>query len=117
MEVLSYSGYALPGLVVALALVFVGINLGPLYQSLWLLVAAYALLFLPQAVGATRVALIQVQPSMEEAARVLGRRPLQVFSTITAPLASRGIVAGAALPALVLIALSSLALLLPARDR
>ena len=158
VEVLSYSGYALPGLVVALALVFVGINLGPLYQSLWLLVAAYALLFLPQAVGATRVALIQVQPSMEDAARVLGRRPLQVFSTITAPLASRGIVAGAALvfmttmkelpatlilapigfetlavrvwsasseaffaraalPALVLIALSSLALLLPARDR
>src|SRR5690606_14969994 len=97
VEALSYVGYALPGLVVALALVFAGINLGPLYQSLALLVVAYVLLFLPQALGATRVALLQVRPSMEEAARGLGRRPWQVLTTITVPLAGRGMLAGAAL--------------------
>jgi iron(III) transport system permease protein len=97
VEVLAYTGYALPGLVVALALVFAGINLGALYQSLALLVVAYVLLFLPQAIGATRVALLQVRPSMEEAARGLGRRPWQVLATITVPLAGRGMVAGAAL--------------------
>ena len=97
LEALSYTGFALPGLVVALALVFVALSTGLLYQSLTLLVLAYALLFLPQAVGATRVALLQVSPAMEEAARGLGRRPWQVLGSITLPLASRGIVAGAAL--------------------
>ncbi len=97
IEVLSYTGYALPGLVVALSMVFLSLRLGSLYQSLTILVVAYALLFLPQAVGATRVALLQVRPSMEEAARGLGRRPSQVLRTITLPLASRGILAGAAL--------------------
>lgn len=97
LEALSYTGYALPGLVVAIAIISFSINLGPLYFSLTLLVAAYALLFLPQAVGATRVALLRVSPSMEETARGLGRRPWQVMRTITLPLASRGIFAGAAL--------------------
>ena len=97
IELLSYSGFALPGLVVALAAVFLAIQLGPLYQSLLLLVAVYALLFLPQAVGATRVALINVRPAVEEAARGLGRGPANVLATVTVPLAARGIFAGAAL--------------------
>ncbi|MDA1147821.1 MAG: iron ABC transporter permease [Chloroflexi bacterium] len=97
IEVLAYSGYALPGLVVALALVFASLNLGPLYQSLAILVLAYLLLFAPLAIGATRVALLQVRPSVEEAARGLGRSRWNVIRTVTAPLAGRGILAGAAL--------------------
>ncbi len=97
IEVLAYTGYALPGLVVALALVFAGINMGPLYQSLAMLILAYLLLFLPLAIGATRVSLLQVRPSLEEAARGLGRSRWNVLRTVTAPLASRGILAGAAL--------------------
>lgn len=96
-EVLSYTGYALPGLVVALALVFAAIRVDWLYQSHTLLIAAYALLFLPQAVGATRVALLQLRPSMEDAARSLGRGPRSVLTSITIPLAARGVLAGAAL--------------------
>ena len=97
LEALSYAGFALPGLVVALALVFAALATGVLYQSLVLLVLAYALLFLPQAVGATRVSLLQLRPSMEEAARGLGRRPWEVLRSITLPLTTRGIVAGAVL--------------------
>jgi len=97
IEVLSYAGYALPGLTVALAFAVVAVRMGPLYQSLVLLIVAYALLFLPQAVGATQVALLTVRPSMEEAARGLGRRPWQAFSEVTLPLAGRGVAAGAAL--------------------
>jgi len=97
VEVLAYTGYALPGLVVALALVFAAINVGWLYQTLALLVLAYALLFLPQAVGTARVSLLQVRPSMEEAARGLGRRPREVFTSVTVPLSARGLLAGAAL--------------------
>lgn len=97
VEVASYTGYALPGLVVGLALVFAAIRLPWLYQSLTILVLAYVMLFLPQATGATRVALLRVRPSMEEAARGLGRRQTAVMRTITLPLAGRGVMAGAAL--------------------
>ena len=106
IELLSHSGFALPGLVVALALVFAALHSesiagglfgGWFYQSLGLLVAGYALLFLPQALGATRASLLQISPSMEEAASGLGRRPWQVLGSITLPLASRGIAVGMAL--------------------
>jgi iron(III) transport system permease protein len=98
VERLSYLGYALPGIVLALSLVFFGANYAPgLYGTLALLVFAYAVHFLPQAVGATRAALLQVSPSVEEAARGLGRGPARVIATVTAPLASSGIIAGSAL--------------------
>lgn len=94
----AYLGYALPGIVLALSLVFFGANYAPwAYQTLGLLVFAYAIHFLPQAVGATRSALLQVKPSVEEAARGLGRGPARVAATVTAPLAGSGILAGAAL--------------------
>jgi iron(III) transport system permease protein len=98
VERMTYLGYALPGIVLALSLVFFGANYAPwAYQTLGMLVFAYAVHFLPQAVGATRAALLQVSPSVEEAARGLGRGPASVLATITAPLAGSGILAGAAL--------------------
>ncbi len=98
VERMTYLGYALPGIVLALALVFFGANYAPwAYQTLGLLIFAYAVHFLPQAVGATRAALLQVNPSVEEAARGLGRGPASVIATVTAPLASSGILAGCAL--------------------
>ncbi|MBA3329203.1 MAG: iron ABC transporter permease, partial [Solirubrobacterales bacterium] len=98
IESASYAGHALPGIVVALALVFFGTRavIG-LYQTLAMLVIALVVLFLPQAVGAARASLLQVPPRMEEAARSLGRSPLAVFATVTAPLARGGVLAGAAL--------------------
>jgi len=97
VEVSSYMGYALPGLVVALAVVFAAVRVSWLYQTLPLLVLAYVLLFLPLATGALRASLARVRPSMEEAARGLGKRPRQVFTSITVPLAGRGLLAAAAL--------------------
>lgn len=97
-ERLSYLGFALPGIVVALALVFFGANYALfLYQGIALLVFAYAVNFLPQAVGATRAAVLQASPRVEEAARSLGRNPLQVMATVTVPLTRSGILAGMAL--------------------
>ncbi|MBA2311217.1 MAG: iron ABC transporter permease [Actinobacteria bacterium] len=98
MERLSYSGYALPGIVVALALVFFTANFSPaLYQSLPLVVIAYVVLFLPQAVEPLSASLLQLGPRMEEAARALGVRRTRVFARIVAPLIARGLVSGAAL--------------------
>lgn len=98
IEKLSYVGFALPGIVVALAFVFFASNLTPwIYQSLPLVVIAYVVLFLPQASEPLRSSLLQVGPRIEEAGRALGRSRLRVFVKILAPLVSRGALAGAAL--------------------
>jgi iron(III) transport system permease protein len=98
IERISYHGYALPGVVIALALVFFGANyFRPLYQTLPLLIVAYLILFLPQAVGTTRTAMLQVHPRLEESARSLGKRPAYVFTTITLPLMRPGLAAGLSL--------------------
>lgn len=98
VERLTYVGFALPAIVLALALVFFGSNYLPaLYQTIYLLIFAYVVHFLPQAVGAIRSSLLQSRPSIEEAARGLGRSPARVLATVTVPLARSGIVAGAAL--------------------
>ncbi|MFQ5860470.1 MAG: ABC transporter permease [Dehalococcoidia bacterium] len=98
LERMTYVGFALPGIVIALALVFFGANFAaPLYQTLGLLIFAYLVLFLPAAVGAVRASLLQVSPRLEEAARSLGRSPFQVLATVTLPLVRSGILAGAAL--------------------
>jgi iron(III) transport system permease protein len=98
VERASFTGYALPGIVVALALVYVGIRATPsLYQTLAMLVFAYVVLFLPQAVGAIRSSLLQVNPNIEDAARTLGSSRLATLRRITLPLARRGALAGGAL--------------------
>ncbi|MEO3782699.1 iron ABC transporter permease [Actinocorallia sp. B10E7] len=98
LEQAAYAGHALPGITVALALVFFAVRYAnPLYQELPLLVCAYAVLFLPVAVAATRAAVLQSPPVLEDMARSLGRSPLRVLREVTVPLAAPGVAAGAAL--------------------
>lgn len=98
LEQASYAGHALPGLVVALSLVFLGVRYAqPIYQRTPLLVLAYAVLFLPAAVGAVRASVSQAPPVLEEMARSLGRSPGRVLRDVTLPLAGPGVAAGAAL--------------------
>lgn len=98
LERLTYAGFALPGLVIALALVFFGAAYVPaLYQTLPMLLVAYVILFLPQAVGSARASLMQVPRSVEEAGRSLGHSPATVLRRVTLPLIRPGLLAGAAL--------------------
>ena len=93
-----YLGYGLPGIVIALSLVFFGANFAPwLYQTLWMLVFAYVVRFLPQAMGAMQISLLQMNPRLEEAGRSLGLGNRAVFRRITAPIARPGVLAGMAL--------------------
>jgi iron(III) transport system permease protein len=97
-ERLASSGYALPGLVIALALVFFATRWArPLYQTLALLVFAYVVRFLPEALAAVRTALAAVPPRLEEAGRSLGRGPAAVLASVTLPLLRPGLAAGAGL--------------------
>jgi iron(III) transport system permease protein len=98
LEHATYAGHALPGIVVALALVFFGIRYAePIYQQTPLLVLAYAVLFMPAAIGSVRAAVSQSPPRLEEVARSLGRTPAGVLRDVTLPLAGPGIAAGFAL--------------------
>jgi iron(III) transport system permease protein len=98
LERASYAGHALPGLVTGLSLVFFAVTLAyPLYQTTAMLAIGYSVLFLPLAVASVRAAAVQSPPALEEVARSLGQRPLQVLRTITLPLTAPGIGAGAAL--------------------
>lgn len=97
-EASTYVGHALPGIVVALALVFLTLRAVPfLYQTLAALVLALSLLYLPQALGPQRASLLQISPRIAESARSLGARPGAVALRVHLPLMRRGLLAGAAL--------------------
>jgi iron(III) transport system permease protein len=98
LERLGYSGNALPGIVIALSLVFFTARYAsPVYQTLALLVFAYVIRFLPQALSGATSSLETVSPRVEEAARGLGRGTLGTLKAVTVPLARSGVLAGAAL--------------------
>ena len=98
VERISYADYALPGIVVALALVFFAANFTPwLYQSLPLVAIAYVILFFPQVSEPLRSALLQLDPHVEQAARTLGSPPRRVLSKVTLPQVLPPALAGAGL--------------------
>lgn len=98
MERAIWAVYALPHITVGVAILFFTVTfVRPLYQSLLVLVAAYVVLFLPQASGAVETALRQIDPHIEEAGRSLGVGPIRSFLRLTVPLIGRGLASGGAL--------------------
>ncbi len=97
-EKAAYIGFGLPGVVVALSLVFFAVNFALFaYQTMLLLVFAYAVLFLPVALGSLSAGLLQINPSLEEAAQSLGIAQFRVFIRVTLPILMPSIFAGAAM--------------------
>lgn len=91
-------GYAIPGVVIALSLVLLVNRFLPfLYATPFVVVIAYVLRHMPQAVRASESALKQLSPSLEEAARILGRTSLQTLKQVTLPLILPGLLAGGSL--------------------
>nr|MBA3524162.1 iron ABC transporter permease [Geodermatophilaceae bacterium] len=98
MERAAYVGHAVPGVVVALSLVFFAVNYAfVLYQGVPLVLLAYAVLFLPLAVAGVASSATQSPPALEEVARSLGSPPGQVLRRVTLPLAAPGVAAAAVL--------------------
>jgi len=94
----TYIGFAVPGIVLALALVYFGSSyVAAFYQTIYFLVFAYVIRFLSQAVGIVRTSLLQVDPSLVEAARTLGESSAGAFRRVTLRLIFPGVTAGAAL--------------------
>lgn len=98
MESGALAGFALPGLVVALSLVFLATRSAPFaYQTLGLVVAAYVVRFMPEALASARPSLASVDIFLTDASRTLGGSRWATATRVTWPIVRGGLFAGAAL--------------------
>ena len=94
----NYLAGSLPGIVVALALVTITVRVAlPLYQTVFTVLLAYMLMFLPRALVSLRAGIAQAPVELEQAARSLGRSPTQALWQITMRLAAPGAASGVAM--------------------
>ncbi|MGW0039181.1 ABC transporter permease [Gordonia sp. NPDC003376] len=101
VEVIVYLGFALPGITVAVALVFFGVRAVPgLYLTTTLLVVAYLILFLPLCLGPLRSELDALPGGVEGASRTLGVGAVGTLLRVTLPATAPALLAGAGLAAL-----------------
>jgi iron(III) transport system permease protein len=85
---------AVPRLVFGLGLLWAWINMPiPIYGTLWLLGLAYFTVFLPLGLRTIASVVLQVDPSLEECARVCGAGWVYQMRTVTMPLLRPGLVA------------------------
>jgi iron(III) transport system permease protein len=94
------AGFALPGVVIALSIVFWAIDapiIGRWYQTFPLLILAYVLHFGGQATRAAHVAVGAVPARLSDAASTLGAGRVRRFFTVELPLMTPGLLAGAGL--------------------
>ena len=95
LESVALSVQGLPGLVIAMALVFFSVWFAfALYQTPLLMVAGYSILFCPLALVCARASLTHAPARLEEAARSLGKRPAVALIKVTLPLMAPGLAAG-----------------------
>jgi iron(III) transport system permease protein len=86
---------AVPRMVFGLGLLWAWLNIPiPIYGTLWLLGLAYLTVFLPLGVRTLAGVVLQIDPGLEECARVCGASWLRQMRTVTLPLMRPGIVAG-----------------------
>jgi iron(III) transport system permease protein len=94
------SSFALPGLVIAISIVFVVVQSAfsdLLYQTWALLIFAYVVHFGSQSLRAAQVAVAGVPRRVEDAARSLGAGRTRRLATVSVPLMRSGLLAGAGL--------------------
>ena len=98
LDSLTFISYAVPGVVIALAMIFVYLQppLRPLgiYGSIWIIVLGLATQYLAFATRTTNAGLLQIHQELEEAASASGATRLRTIWKITTPLLMPSLVAG-----------------------
>ncbi|MGH3099010.1 MAG: ABC transporter permease [Streptosporangiales bacterium] len=94
--------YALPGIVMALAIIFAWVEPLPgwypgIYGTWVIILVGYVTRFTFYQVRSSAASLAQLDPAVEEAARASGAGPVTVWRRIIVPLIAAGIAAGAVL--------------------
>jgi len=100
IDLVVVSAFALPGIVIALAIVFWAVRaplLSALYLTFPLLIAAYVIHFGSQALRASQVAVSGVPVRLHDAARSLGAGRLRRLLSVDLPLMRSGLAAGTGL--------------------
>jgi iron(III) transport system permease protein len=96
---LAETSYAIPGIVISIAFILTFLRPLPLvgvsvYNTLWIIVLAYLCAFFAVALKPVAAACLQLDPALDEAARVAGagwgRRMRRVFLPLVAPAAASG---------------------------
>ncbi|MEG7531215.1 MAG: ABC transporter permease subunit, partial [Hungatella sp.] len=96
LEVLSVLPYSIPGTVLAIGVILawsgdLGVNL---YNTIWIILVAYLARYLSFSMKTSSAALLQVHPSLEEAARTCGASHTESLKDITLPLIRPAMVSG-----------------------
>ena len=95
LDYVSLVPLGLPGIVVAVALIQFWLRVPvPIYGTLLIILLAYTGRYVPLAVRSANAAFRQIDPSLEETARVTGAGWLRTFRSVTLPLARPGLFAG-----------------------
>ena len=91
----TYIPLALPGVVVALSLVYFATHYAfGLYQTSALVIVAYAIMHFPLALVCIRASAAQEPARLADVGQSLGRGPVMVFLRVTLPLLAPGLLAG-----------------------
>jgi len=87
--------HAVPSIVIALSLVALSVKWLPfIYQSIFLLAIAYALLFMANSIGIVKANISKVSVQLEEVSRSLGKNYIYTLFKVTIPVALPGILSG-----------------------
>lgn len=98
LEQVAMLPQAFPRLIFAFGFLWMVLSLPiALYGTLWAVLLAYVIVFLPLAYRGMSGVIVQIDRSLEEAARVEGARWSRMMRTITVPLLKAGLVANWAL--------------------
>lgn len=98
LDRLAYSGYNLPGVIIALGIIFFFIRLVPFwYGTLAMLMSAYIIRFMPHSMQAQSAGLSQVSKNIDEAGRNLGYKGWKIIFKVILPIIRPSVLAGGAL--------------------
>lgn len=87
--------YAIPGIVIGVAMILAW-SVGPivLYGTIWIMLIAYLMRYLPSSIRSTNATLHQIDNSLEEAARTSGASWIEALKDVVLPLLRPGMLAG-----------------------
>ncbi|HSE92286.1 MAG TPA: iron ABC transporter permease [Methylomirabilota bacterium] len=95
MDYASLVPLGLPGIVVAVALIQFWLRMPvPIYGTLLIILLAYTGRYVPLAVRSASASFRQIDPTLEETARITGAGWLRTFRSVSLPLARPGLFAG-----------------------
>jgi iron(III) transport system permease protein len=91
----TYLTLALPGVVIAVSLIFLSLRFAfAIYETSWLVMIGYAIITFPLALSCMKTSVRQAPPQLAALGRSLGRSAPYVFFRVTLPLIAPGLVAG-----------------------